>query len=154
MPGRGAKLCRGCCGFHVSWTQFQCITIMIIIYLLGSIVQPLNNWGLESRILLAPGYITDVLQPYISAKLPRSLNAALLKPLQNNLKTYGLPLEQELNVKETKPPIIVDQQCVVYGFQCDLCDARYVDYTHGHLHNRVKGHKQQSSAIAKHYKNI
>ena len=60
-------------------------------------------------------------------------------------------IEQELNVKETKPPI-VDQQCVVYGFQCDLCDASYVGYTH--LHNRVKGHKQQSSAIAKHYKNV
>ena len=29
-------------------------------------------------------------------------------------------IEQELNVKETKPPI-VNQQCVVYGFQCDLC---------------------------------
>ena len=28
-------------------------------------------------------------------------------------------IEQELNVKETKPPI-VNQQCVVYGFQCDL----------------------------------
>ena len=62
-------------------------------------------------------------------------------------------IEQELNVKETKPPI-VNQQCVVYGFQCDLCDAGYVGYTRGHLHNRVKGHKQQSSAIAKHYKNV
>ena len=29
-----------------------------------------------------------------------------------------------------------------------------VGYTLGHLHNRVKGHKQQSSAIAKHYKNV
>ena len=28
-------------------------------------------------------------------------------------------IEQELNVKETKPPI-VNQQCVVYGFQCDM----------------------------------
>ena len=33
-------------------------------------------------------------------------------------------------------------------------DAGYVGYTRGHLHNRVKGHKQQSSAIAKHYKNV
>ena len=33
-------------------------------------------------------------------------------------------------------------------------DAGYVGYTCGHLHNRVKGHKQQSSAIAKHYKNV
>ena len=61
--------------------------------------------------------------------------------------------EQERNVKETKPSI-VNQQCVVYGFQCDLCDVGYVGYTRGHLHNRVKGHKQQSSAIAKHYKNM
>ena len=34
---------------------------------------------------------------------------------------------------------------------CDLCDA---GYTRRHLHNRVKGHKQQSSAIAKHYKKM
>ena len=56
-------------------------------------------------------------------------------------------------MKETKPAI-VDQQCVVYGFQCDLCDAGYVGYKRGHLRNRVKGHKQQSSGIAKHYKNM
>ena len=56
-------------------------------------------------------------------------------------------------MKETKPAI-VDQHCVVYSFQCDLCDAGYVGYTRGHLRNRVKGHKQQSSAIAKHYKNM
>ena len=62
-------------------------------------------------------------------------------------------IEQKLNVKETKPAI-VDQQCVVYGFQCDLCDAGYVGYTRGHLRNRVKGHKQQSSAIAKYYKKM
>ena len=62
-------------------------------------------------------------------------------------------IEQELNVKETKPPI-VNQQCVIYSFQCDLCDAGYVGFTRGHLHNRVKGHKQQSLAIVKHYKNV
>ena len=62
-------------------------------------------------------------------------------------------IEQGLNVKEAKPPI-VNEQSVVYNFQCDLCDAGYVRYTHGDLHNRVKGHKQQSSAIAKHYKNV
>ena len=51
-------------------------------------------------------------------------------------------------MKKTKPSV-VNQQSVVYSFQCDLCDAGYVGYTRGHLHNRVKGHKQQSSAIAK-----
>ena len=43
---------------------------------------------------------------------------------------------------------------VVYNFQCDLCDASNVGYRRRHLHNRVKGHKQQSSTIAKHYKNV
>ena len=56
-------------------------------------------------------------------------------------------------LEEAKPPI-VNEQCVVYNFQCDLCDAGYVGYTREHLHNRAKGHKQQSSAIAKHYKNV
>ena len=55
-------------------------------------------------------------------------------------------LKQELNVKEEKPPI-VNEKCVVYNFQCDLCDVGYVGYTRRHLRNRVKGHKQQSSAI-------
>ena len=56
-------------------------------------------------------------------------------------------------MKEAKPPI-VNEQCVVYNFQCDLCDVGYVGYTRSHLHNRVKGHKQQTSAIAKLYKNV
>ena len=62
-------------------------------------------------------------------------------------------IEQELNVKEAKPPI-VNEQCVVYNFPCDLCDAGYVGYARGHLYNRVKGHKQHFPAIAKHYKNV
>ena len=75
-----------------------------------------------------------------------------LKDLNLKVNTTIEPLfarrkiEQELNVKEEKPPI-VNEQCVVYNFQCDLCDASYVGYTGGHLHKRVKGHKQQSSAI-------
>ena len=45
--------------------------------------------------------------------------------------------EQELHVKETKPPI-VNQQCVVYCFQSDLCDARHVGNTREHLQSRKK----------------
>ena len=111
---------------------------------------------------LSPSQETDdtipVVLPFkdqISADIVRKQ----LKDLSLKIHTTIQPvfvsrkIEQELNVKETKPPI-VNQQCVVYGFQCDLCDAGYVGYTRGHLHNRVKGHKQQSSAIAKHYKNM
>ena len=37
-------------------------------------------------------------------------------------------IEQELNAKETKQPNL-NQQCVAYSFQCDLCDVGYVGYT-------------------------
>ena len=51
-------------------------------------------------------------------------------------------LEQDLKPKEIKPPI-VNQQCVVYLFSCDLCDADYVGYTARHLEHK-------NSAIGKH----
>ena len=44
----------------------------------------------------------------------------------------------------------VNQQSVVYRFQCDLCDAGYVGYTRGHFHARVDGHRQKASSICKH----
>ena len=42
-------------------------------------------------------------------------------------------LSQTLSVKENKPPI-VNTQCVVYLFQCGLCDANNVGYNARHLH--------------------
>ena len=60
-------------------------------------------------------------------------------------------IEEELNLKEAKPSI-VNEQCVVY--KCDLYDSDYIGYTREHLQNRVKGYKQQSSASAKHCKNV
>ena len=48
---------------------------------------------------------------------------------------------------ETKPPL-VNQQCVVYLFKCDLCDADYVGYTCRHLHQRIDEHK--SSVVGEH----
>ena len=57
-------------------------------------------------------------------------------------------LEQDLKPKEAKPSI-VNQQCVVYRFVCDLCDADYVGYTARHLFQRVAEHK--NSAIGKHF---
>ena len=59
-------------------------------------------------------------------------------------------LNEDLKFREVKPAI-VNQQCLVYQFQCNLCDAGYVGYTRGHLHERVDGHKQKSSPICKHY---
>jgi len=56
-------------------------------------------------------------------------------------------LSQTLSVKESKPPI-VNTQCVVYLFKCDLCDANYVGFTARHLHQRISEHRY--SAIRKH----
>ena len=60
-------------------------------------------------------------------------------------------LEQDLRPKEAKPSI-VNQQCVVYHFVCDLCDADYVGYTARHLFQRVTEHK--NLAIGKHFHEV
>ena len=62
----------------------------------------------------------------------------------------NLAAKQLIEVREVKPAT-VNQQCVVYKFQCSLCDAGYVGYTRSHLHEQVDGHKQKSSSICKHY---
>ena len=48
-----------------------------------------------------------------------------------------------------KPPL-VNQQCIVYNFRCNLCDAGYVGYTCQHLHQRIEEHK--GSTIGNHLK--
>ena len=59
-------------------------------------------------------------------------------------------INQDLKVEEKKPQT-VNQQRVVYRFQCDLCDAGYVGYTRGHLNVGVDAYKQRSSSIYEHY---
>ena len=57
-------------------------------------------------------------------------------------------LGQDLKPKEIKPSI-VNKQCVVNYFLCDLCDADYVGYTARQLHQRVAEHK--NSVIGRHF---
>ena len=56
-------------------------------------------------------------------------------------------IADDIKVAEAKPSLI-NQQCVVYKFKCDLCDADYVGYTCRHLFQRIDEHKH--SAIGKH----
>ena len=35
----------------------------------------------------------------------------------------------------------LNNQCVVYNYQCDLCDEEYVGYTRWHLHHRIDEHR-------------
>jgi len=77
-----------------------------------------------------------------------------LTDLSSKIKTtvqpvfIGRKLNKDLKVREVKPAT-VNQQCLVDKFQCNLCDAGYVGYTRGHLHELVDGHKQKSSSICK-----
>ena len=75
------------------------------------------------------------------ADLSRKINADI-SPVYTSRK-----IKDEIKVKEDKPPL-VSQQCVVYSFQCSLCDAGYVGYTCRHLHQRIEEHKV--SAIGNH----
>ena len=56
-----------------------------------------------------------------------------LKDLSQKIDTVIQPIfvsnkiQQELKIQERKLPI-VNQHCVVYKFQCDLCDASYVGF--------------------------
>ena len=60
---------------------------------------------------------------------------------------------QDLKECETKP-LLVNQQCAVYQFKCNLFDTgSYVGYTRGHLYARVDGHNSTSSSVRKHYDN-
>ena len=76
-----------------------------------------------------------------------------MRDLSHNIGTTLQPiiisrrLEQDLKPREIKPPI-VNQQCVIYSFTCDLCDSQYVSFTARHLHQRIAEHK--NSAIGKH----
>ena len=84
---------------------------------------------------------------------------AQLKDLSHKIQTTVKPvlanqkIERDLKLREAKPPI-VNQQCLVYKFQCDLCDVGYVTvaFTRRHLHQHVEEHKNSYSSIGKHFR--
>ena len=80
-----------------------------------------------------------------------------LKDLSQKIQTTIQPvfvsqmIGRDLKLREAKPPI-VNQQCLVYKFKCDLCDAGYVGFTCHHLHQRADEYKSSSSSIGKHFR--
>ena len=47
-------------------------------------------------------------------------------------------------------PSLVNNQCVVYIFKCDLCDVDHIGYSTRHHHQSIEEHK--FSAVGKHLK--
>ena len=73
------------------------------------------------------------------------------RPLNTFFLFFLVEFCKSLLLEREPKPNIVTQQCVVYLFKCDLCDAGYVGYTKGHLHTRIEGHRQKASSICKQY---
>jgi len=59
----------------------------------------------------------------------KNLSSKVQKTIQ--LVFTSRKLKQDLSLREPKPNTLT-QQCIVYLFKCDLCDAGYVGYTKGH----------------------
>ena len=57
---------------------------------------------------------------------------------------------QDLKHKEIKPALI-NEQSVVYKFECGWCDASYVGYTRRHLYQRIDEHKRWSWKVLDQY---
>jgi len=122
--------------------------------------QKIKNRFITSRVALdQPKQHTDdairIVIPYkdqdaaVSVKRQlRDLSSKVQKTIQPVFTSCKL--KQDLSLREPKPNIIT-QQCIVYLFKCDLCDADYVGCTKGHLHTRFEGHCQKASCIYKHY---
>ena len=85
---------------------------------------------------------TRVVMPFKDQE-PANIVKTQLKDLSVKLQTIVQPvftsrkIAQEFPTSEPKPQLI-DQQCVVYNFKCDRCDAGYVGYTRVHLSIRTR----------------
>ncbi|XP_067019177.1 uncharacterized protein [Acropora muricata] len=123
----------------------------------------INSRVADQQPLQASGRLAgnDVTRVIIPFKDQHSANIVKmqLKDLSIKLQTTIQPvfvsrkIGQDLKECETKPQL-VNQECVVYQFKCNLCDiGSYVGYTRRHLYARVDGHKSTSSSVRKHYDN-
>ena len=92
---------------HKAWFRFCSCEILGTTFLL------VYRWAVVSLSNLGKTIGWKIQPVYISRKIAADFPAA-----------------------ETKPPL-VNQQCVVYLFKCDVCDADYVGYTCRHLHQRT-----------------
>ena len=84
-----------------------------------------------------------------SADVVRRQLSDLGKKINSDLRPVftSKKIADDIKVAEAKP-LLINPQCVVYKFKCDLCDADYVGYSCRHLFQCIEEHKH--SAIGKH----
>ena len=92
-----------------------------------------RNTDDSSTVRISPPF-KDRVATNVVLKQLRDLSHKILPTLQPVF--VSKKLGQDLKPKEIKPSI-VNRQCVIYRFSCDLCDTDYVGYTARHLHQRI-----------------
>ena len=88
-----------------------------------------------------------------SDDLVRRQLSDLAKKINSDLRLAftSKKIADEIKMTEPKLPLIYEQ-CVVYEYKCDLCDAGYVDYICRHLFQHINEHKH--SVISKHLRDV
>ena len=99
----------------------------------------------------APFRVVIPFKDQVSANIVKKSLTDLSLKIKTTIQPVFISRKLNEDLKCQVKPAIVNQQCLLYQFQCNLCDTGYVGYTRGHLHERVDGHKQKSSSICKHY---
>ena len=94
--------------------------------------------------------VESIIRRFIDVKVSEASRAQAAEECAASIRIKSNQNQNEIRVKEDKPPL-VNQQCVVYSFKIDLCDAGYVGYTCRHLHQRIEEHK--GSVIGDHLRN-
>ena len=79
------------------------------------------------------------------SSLPRATDA-----FDSDNEAFNMQCTSYTHQRKSTKPSIVNQQCVVYEFQCNSSDSNYIGYTSRHLHLRIEEHKY--SVIGKHLK--
>ena len=108
------------------------------------------SWNINKRILALKADVLASWWYYPQGKVSKCCEDMIPIVSTINIITRSRKLNEDLKVREVKPAI-VNQQCLVYKFQCSLCDTGYVGYTRSRFHERVDGHRQKSSSICKQY---
>ena len=110
-----------------------------------------DQQSLQASGRLARNEVTQVVIPFKDTNIVKTQLKDLSIKLQTTIQPVFVSrkIGQDINECETKPQL-VNQECVVYQFKCNLCDTRsYAGYTRGHLYTRVDGHKSTSSSVRK-----
>ena len=116
----------------------------------------------SDQLVLSPAAVSDSSDPVrVILQFKDQSSADIVRRQVQNLSHtvhttvslvfVGQKIERDLKMREAKPPL-VNQQCLVCKFECDLCDAGYVGYAARHVHQRIEEHRSTSSSVGQHFR--